>query len=517
MNADEYQQFREACLVEMNAKMGRLPELLLLQPAFDAPAQKLHFLSGDDAFLEADASLIGSLALQSGSWRWAWANDSVPQALREESRKLKALARTTGDAAYSNADAFQVDQPTAMTFMAVACRECQAEAVYNLAPDDTLRLWFVLTNLRWLKDRGALIEAATHAARDALFAQGGVGAFNALRNAFEAMRLDLIGVDFRGTPQPWAHDLHVQTLVDYGYLDPRQARDLAGVNLAHTRLDNAVMRGVGLQSAVFDGASLIDVDFTGADLRGASLRGAFLNGANFTRAKVGGADVAGAELGRTLLTDVDLSEVKGLDQVHHTAPSEISMNTLIASRFQLTPTFLKQAGVSRGLIEDLVRGQRLSGRYQTCFLSYSSTDRVFASHLYDSLGKAGVRVFWDQFDVIPGEYLDDQIVQAIREHDRLIIVLSPASMASSWVKREIELAWYHKRESLILVRLCPIEEIRAWTAAHETLPDLATLFPVLDLSGWTEPDEFTRALTLILKTLAGGADIRPPAPAQDQT
>jgi hypothetical protein len=40
---------------------------------------------------------------------------------------------------------------------------------------------------------------------------------------------------------------------------------------------------------------------------------------------------------------------------------------------------------------------------------------------------------------------------------------------------------------------------------------------VLDLSRWTEPDEFTRALTLILKTLAGGADIRPPAPAQDQT
>ena len=281
------------------------------------------------------------------------------------------------------------------------------------------------------------------------------------------------------------------------------------MNLANVRLDGAIMRGVKLQGASFDGAPLIDVDFTLADLRGASLRGAFLNGANFTRAKMGGADVTDAMFGRTLLAGVDLSEVKGLDQIRHEAPSEISMSTLVASRFQLTPTFLKDAGVSRGLIADLVRGKRLSSKYQTCFLSYSSIDRPFASRLYESLGKAGVRVFWDQFDVLPGEYLEGQLVEAIREHDRLIVVLTPASMASAWVKREIELAWYHKRESLVLVRLCPIEDVRAWTSLDKTFPDLASLFPVLDFSEWNQAEKFDHALTLVLKALAGGADLRP--------
>lgn len=509
MNADEYQRFRDACINEMNAKMARLPELLLLQPELDTPARKILFQSGGETFLEADVALIGTLALKSGSWRWAWANESIPPALREESQKLKAVADRTADPSYSNVDAFRVDETTATTFMAVACHEFDAEAVYNLAPDEHLRLWFVLERVRWLKDRAGLIDVAARAAADYLFTERGVGAFNALRKAFPAMRLQLIGADLRGEPEPWAHDLHAQPAFDFGLLDPRKPRDLSGVNLAHVRLDAAIMRGVNLQGASLEGASLIDVDFTLADLRGTSLRRAFLNGANFTRAQIGGADVTDAMFGRTLLTAVDLSEVKGLDQIRHEAPSEISMSTLIASRFQLTPTFLKQAGVSRGLIADLVRGQRLASRYQTCFLSYSSTDRAFASRLYESLGTAGVRVFWDQFDVLPGDYLEGQIVEAIREHDRLIVVLTPASMASAWVKREIELAFYHKRESLILVRLCPIEHVRAWTAQHQELPNLASMFPVLDFSGWTQPEEFDRMLTLVLKTLAGGADIRP--------
>ena len=92
---------------------------------------------------------------------------------------------------------------------------------------------------------------------------------------------------------------------------------------------------------------------------------------------------------------MDLSEVKGLDKVHHMTPSEISLSTLTASRFKLSPAFLRRAGVSRGLIEDLANGQRFARQYETCFLSYSSKDVSFAEKLYQSLEDAGVRVFWD--------------------------------------------------------------------------------------------------------------------------
>jgi hypothetical protein len=122
-----------------------------------------------------------------------------------------------------------------------------------------------------------------------------------------------------------------------------------------------------------------------------------------------------------------------------------------------------------------------------------------------------VRVFWDRFDVLPGEPLRDQIIEAIHQHDRLIVVLSANGMASDWVRQEIELAWRHKRDSLAPIRLCEIDKVRAWTAKHETLPDLAGLFPVLDFSAWRNESEYAHAVSLLLRSLAGGADLRPAA------
>ncbi len=195
--------------------------------------------------------------------------------------------------------------------------------------------------------------------------------------------------------------------------------------------------------------------------------------------------------------------VTGLDSVHHMTPSEISFSTLVASQFQRTPTFLRQAGVSRGLLEDLAQGQRFPHRYQTCFLSYSSNDRDFAERVYELLIDAGVRVFWDRFDVVPGEYLEDQIAEAIAEHDRLLVVLSDHSLKSKWVKREIALAWARKRESLLPIRLCPIEDVRTWTRSDADLPDLAATFPVQDFSAWRDADEYARAFKLLLRSFSG--------------
>jgi hypothetical protein len=332
---------------------------------------------------------------------------------------------------------------------------------------------------------------------------------NALRARFPGLRLQLIGRDLRGDPQPWAHDLHAQILFDYQRLTTHKVRDFSGANLAHARFDDSILRGIVLQDATFEGATLVDTDLSRADLRGASFRHAFLNGTNFNRAQLAGADFTGAELSGTLLTDVDLSDVKGLDAVHHMTPSEISLSTLTASQFKLSPAFLRRAGVSRGLIEDLAKGQRFARQYETCFLSYSSKDTPFAEKLYRSLQDAGVRVFWDRFDVLPGESLRDQVIEAIHQHDRLIVVLSDNGMASDWVRQEIELAWHHKRDSLVPIRLCAIEKVQAWTTKYETLPDLAGLFPILDFSAWRKKGDYARTVSLLLRSLAGGAEFCP--------
>lgn len=505
MDDKEYRQFVDARVAELEAGQEKIAELLLFKPRHDLSRETIIFLDGEDVIVEAEVAPVGSRGRRWGSWMWAWANQSLPPELRTLAEPLRQLGTTTGREEFLKEDAYPVTGPEAWELTAVACGELGALGVYVL-PIGEMDFFFAVRKLTHLRPPEFLQEKAQRAAADALLQEQGVRLLNLLRRRFPDLRLKLAGADLRGAPEPWAGDLHAQILFDYDFMQQRKPRDLSGADLSRSRFDEAIMRGVTLSGASFENSSLVDADLSGADVRGTSFRGAFLNGVNFTRAKLEGADFAGAELARTLLTDVDLSEVKGLDEVHHMAASEISFSTLVASQFKLTPTFLHRAGVSRGLIQDLARGKRLSKKYQTCFLSYSSKDGEFAARLYESLRRAGVRVFWDHFDVVPGEYLEDQIAEAIREHDRLLVVLSEHSMASAWVKREIELAWYRKRESLLPVRLCPIEDVRRWTEQHEGLPDLAELFPVLDFSGWEAGEKYEHSLSLLLKSFAGGVE-----------
>jgi hypothetical protein len=108
--------------------------------------------------------------------------------------------------------------------------------------------------------------------------------------------------------------------------------------------------------------------------------------------------------------------------------------------------------------------------------------------------------------------LETQIAEAIREHKRVVVVLSPASMASDWVAREIQFAWAHKRESLVPIRLCPIEDVKQWTAARDELRDLANIFPIQDFTAWMDPARYRHAVSMLLKSLASG--VEPVAPYQ---
>src|SRR5680860_122632 len=479
-------------VAELNARIASHPELHLLGQQWEPESGLIQFADGEDVYVRAKATLIGSWG-RSGSWRWAWPNESLPLAARNEFLNVNAFPATTVEARELVAD---------------VCHHLGAVSACNQSSEQAV-WWFALHDIEHLRPLDALTERAAETAGEVLMHGHSVILLNALRARFPNAQLQLIGRDLRGRPRPWAHDLHAQILFDYGRVDTHETRDFSAADLSHSRFDDSILRGIVLRDATFHAASLVDTDLSGADLRDVSFKGAFLNGTNFNRALLAGADFTDAELSRTLLTDVDLSEVKGLDAVHHLTPSEISMSTLTASRYKLSPTFLRRAGVSRGLIEDLANGQRFARQYETCFLSYTSKDRPFAEKIYGSLEGAGVRVFWDRFDVLPGESLRDQIIEAIHQHDRLVVVLSADGMASDWVRQEIELAWYHKRDALIPIRLCDIDEIRAWTATHAGLPDLAGLFPVLDFSAWRNQGEYAHAFSLLLRSLAGGADLRP--------
>ena len=68
--------------------------------------------------------------------------------------------------------------------------------------------------------------------------------------------------------------------------------------------------------------------------------------------------------------------------------------------------------------------------YYSCFISYSTIDQDFAERLYADLQASKVRCWFAPHDVRAGKKLYEQIDEAIRLHDKLLLILSPASMSS---------------------------------------------------------------------------------------
>lgn len=152
--------------------------------------------------------------------------------------------------------------------------------------------------------------------------------------------------------------------------------------------------------------------------------------------------------------------------------------------------------------------------FQSCFVSHSSLDVEFVSLLVTSLREKGVGIWFAPDDLVPGEHLHDQIKQGISAFDRLLVVLSEASLKSSWVRTELVAAF--KREHtgggrvLFPVSLLPFDQLRDWSLFDpDTGLDIAHAvrsYFVLDFSNWREPDAFNSSVDRLLRALGRPRD-----------
>jgi len=71
------------------------------------------------------------------------------------------------------------------------------------------------------------------------------------------------------------------------------------------------------------------------------------------------------------------------------------------------------------------------------FLSYTRIDRDFADRLAADLTRAGIDVWYDNWEIRPGDSIVEKIDEALTANDHLLIVLSPAAVESTWVRREL--------------------------------------------------------------------------------
>ena len=77
---------------------------------------------------------------------------------------------------------------------------------------------------------------------------------------------------------------------------------------------------------------------------------------------------------------------------------------------------------------------------QRIFISYArEDDEPFAGRIYDDLTKAGFEVWWDRVSM-PSRQLtfQQEIADAIRSHDRLILIVGPRAAASDYVRAVAE-------------------------------------------------------------------------------
>src|SRR5947199_10295689 len=91
----------------------------------------------------------------------------------------------------------------------------------------------------------------------------------------------------------------------------------------------------------------------------------------------------------------------------------------------------------------LISGRR-SNPLTDC--TYSSKDDVFARRLYADLQSNNVRCWFAPEDLKWGERIRHGIDEAIRLHDKLLLILSKQSVASGWVEHEVKTALAKERK-----------------------------------------------------------------------
>jgi uncharacterized protein YjbI with pentapeptide repeats len=313
-----------------------------------------------------------------------------------------------------------------------------------------------------------------------------------------------------------------------------------GTRLVGADLHGADLRGADLSRANLQRAYLIDADlrtanFAGADLQRANLYLADLYGANLRSANLDGADLTGAKIGETTFVDVDLSTATGVASIEHSGPSTISIDTVRKSRGRIPIDFLRGCGLADWEIaiarlydpalstaqatDVATRAVNLRReaplQFYSCFISYSTKDQEFAERLHADLQAKGVRCWFAPEERKAGRKLHEQIDEAIRLHDKLLLIVSEDSMSSNWVNTEIANAREReKREGkqlLFPITLVPFEAIKQWKLFDadigiDSAREIREYF-IPDFSNWKDHDSYQTAFQRLVKDLkaeAGG-------------
>jgi hypothetical protein len=328
--------------------------------------------------------------------------------------------------------------------------------------------------------------------------RGGKDEIDKWRRAHPGEKLDLSGANFSS----W--NLERADLSDANLSDALLSSKLAGAKLMRARLDRANLTAADLTKADLSGAELYRTNLSQTILQGTKLCETSLYNTNFHAVNLTETDFTGATFGRCTFAAVDLSRAKGLDSdaTQHVDASSIGIDSIFLSRKKPPSAFFKRCGVRQDVLEFLAS---LAGDFYSCFISYKKSDERFAERLCKRLQQENVAVFFARQHMKGGHTLIDQISTEI---DKLLLVLSAASIKSEWVKTELRRALSPEKEQkppkLFPIRLCEEAKLERWQCVEPDGRDLARevrAFFIPDFRRWKDEAEFEAAFARLLRDL----------------
>jgi hypothetical protein len=313
-------------------------------------------------------------------------------------------------------------------------------------------------------------------------------------------------------------EIYIEHLFDEDIAPDLSGVDLSRMSLSDADLSQVIFRDSNLSEVNLHAASLVGADLSGASLHGAQLDFADLALANLNDANLAGAfffrtalhetvltnsDFLNAQMAFTIISNVDLRRIRNLESVTHHAPSSIGIDTIHKSRGNIPEVFLRGCGVPESFIMQIreLMAALEPIQFYSCFISYSSTDEPFAERLYADLQNKGVRCWFAPEDLKIGAEIRKGIDESIRNHDKLLLVLSETSVKSQWVEQEVETAMAKEREQARTV-LFPIRvddtvmQINAGWPAY-----LKNARHIGDFTRWKEHDSYQNAFKRLLRDL----------------
>jgi len=122
------------------------------------------------------------------------------------------------------------------------------------------------------------------------------------------------------------------------------------------------------------------------------------------------------------------------------------------------------------------------------FISHLQQDNALAKKVAKTLEEVGLEV-WDAQDILPGDNWFKEISESLEQSQAMVVLITPESLGSMWIRKEIEYALGNESFS---GRLIPVVIGRLEDMPKENLPWILRHLNIIELPNPENEEEIQR-------------------------